>query len=93
MFYGLFPVLVRNHGLSPLIFLHSNTLDSFNKALISRSKTHEVILDLSKPYSFNEWFSLGTFTLGSGKTSVTLNDKGGPKQFIVADVIKWIKRK
>ena len=90
--YEIFVYLPRVENLQNNLYSYGNGAKQ-HYLIEYKKETHEVILDLSKPYSFNEWFSLGTFTLGSGKTSVTLNDKGGPKQFIVADVIKWIKRK
>lgn len=37
------------------------------------------------------WVSLGSFYFSKGDTKVTLSDKGSePRQFIVADAIKWV---
>ena len=62
---------------------------------IEQEKKQEVKLDLmnKRERRLGFWVPLGTFTLVTGKTSVTLDDRGSSSQYIVADAIKWVKKK
>ncbi|WP_294140470.1 hypothetical protein [uncultured Sanguibacteroides sp.] len=62
---------------------------------IEQREKQEVKLDIMRKRErrIGFWIPLGTFTLEAGKTSVTLDDRGSSNQYIVADAIKWVKKK
>jgi len=38
-----------------------------------------------------EWVSIGTFDFPAGKTTLTLDDRGTPNTYIIADAVKWVR--